>query len=110
MGPMPKYAPCCCAGTQGCCNLFVGHIFQSWGMLSSPAASTLAAQQGTCSAAGASDILGLECAGVVEVVGEGVTRIKKGDRVCALLDGRGEKRQGGADTDVVRQCWSQQRS
>lgn len=64
----------------------------------------------SCSAAGASDILGLECAGIVEDVGEGVTRLQKGDRVCALLDGGGEERQGRADTDVVWQCWSQQRS
>ena len=108
MGPaaalMPNYALCCCAG-QGCCDLFVGHTFQSWGMRSFPAASTLEAQQGTCVTAGASDILGLECAGVVEDMGEGVTRIQKGDRVCALLDGGGEEQQGRADTDLVSQCW-----
>ena len=34
-------------------------------------------------------MMGLECAGVVESVGEGVTRIKKGDEVCALLAGGG---------------------
>lgn len=39
--------------------------------------------------AGASDILGLEVAGEVEAVGEGVTRWNKGDRVCALLGGGG---------------------
>lgn len=38
---------------------------------------------------GASEILGLECAGVVESVGEGVTRVAPGDRVCALLAGGG---------------------
>ncbi|MYE81251.1 MAG: NAD(P)H-quinone oxidoreductase [Gammaproteobacteria bacterium] len=38
---------------------------------------------------GASEILGLECAGVVESVGEGVTRVEAGDRVCALLAGGG---------------------
>ena len=38
---------------------------------------------------GASEILGLECAGVVESVGEGVTRVEPGDRVCALLAGGG---------------------
>jgi putative PIG3 family NAD(P)H quinone oxidoreductase len=39
--------------------------------------------------AGASQILGLECAGVVAEVGEGVTRYRVGDRVCALLAGGG---------------------
>lgn len=38
---------------------------------------------------GASDILGLECAGVVAAIGEGVSRYKKGDLVCALLAGGG---------------------
>lgn len=38
---------------------------------------------------GASDILGLECAGVVEAVGEGVDRWRPGDRVMALLAGGG---------------------
>ena len=38
---------------------------------------------------GASDILGLECAGVVESVGEGVERVRPGDEVCALLAGGG---------------------
>ena len=33
---------------------------------------------------GASEILGLECAGLVEAVGEGVTRVQPGDGVCAL--------------------------
>lgn len=27
----PNCAPCCCAGTQGRWNLFVGHVLQSWG-------------------------------------------------------------------------------
>jgi putative PIG3 family NAD(P)H quinone oxidoreductase len=44
---------------------------------------------------GASPILGLECAGVVEAVGEEVTRFKPGDEVCALLSG------GGYAEDVV---------
>ena len=38
---------------------------------------------------GASDILGLEVAGEVDQVGEGVTRWTAGDRVCALLGGGG---------------------
>ncbi|MCY4015030.1 MAG: NAD(P)H-quinone oxidoreductase [Gammaproteobacteria bacterium] len=38
---------------------------------------------------GASPILGLECAGVVKAVGEGVSRVKEGDEVCALLAGGG---------------------
>lgn len=38
---------------------------------------------------GASDILGLEIAGEVEAVGEGVERWGAGDRVCALLGGGG---------------------
>ena len=38
---------------------------------------------------GASKILGLECAGVVESVGEKVTGFKTGDEVCALLAGGG---------------------
>ena len=38
---------------------------------------------------GASPILGLECAGVVREVGEGVTRVRPGDEVCALLAGGG---------------------
>jgi tumor protein p53-inducible protein 3 len=38
---------------------------------------------------GASDILGLEVAGVIEQVGPNVTNWKKGDRVMALLDGGG---------------------
>lgn len=38
---------------------------------------------------GASPILGLECAGEVLEVGEGVTRVRPGDLVCALLYGGG---------------------
>ena len=38
---------------------------------------------------GASPILGLECAGEVVEVGEGVQRVKPGDPVCALLAGGG---------------------
>lgn len=39
--------------------------------------------------AGASNILGLEVAGEIEATGEGVTRWRVGDRVCALLGGGG---------------------
>ena len=38
---------------------------------------------------GASAIMGLECAGEVLEVGEGVTRVATGDAVCALLAGGG---------------------
>ncbi len=38
---------------------------------------------------GASPILGLECAGEVLEVGEGVSRVAPGDQVCALLAGGG---------------------
>jgi putative PIG3 family NAD(P)H quinone oxidoreductase len=38
---------------------------------------------------GASDIIGLECSGTIEAVGEGVTGHRVGDEVCALLAGGG---------------------
>ncbi len=38
---------------------------------------------------GASDLLGLEVAGSVAALGEGVTRFKLGDKVCALVNGGG---------------------
>ena len=38
---------------------------------------------------GASEIMGLECAGTIEAVGEKVTQWSEGDRVCALLAGGG---------------------
>ena len=38
---------------------------------------------------GASPIIGLECAGVVRDVADDVSRVKAGDRVCALLAGGG---------------------
>lgn len=38
---------------------------------------------------GASEVLGLECSGVIESIGEGVTEWKTGDEVCALLSGGG---------------------
>jgi NADPH2:quinone reductase len=39
--------------------------------------------------AGASEVMGLEMAGVIAELGPGVTRWKRGDRVCALLEGGG---------------------
>lgn len=39
--------------------------------------------------ADASDLLGLEAAGIVAAVGPGVTTLKEGDAVCALLHGGG---------------------
>jgi len=38
---------------------------------------------------GATDILGLECSGEIEAVGQGVTSLKPGAHVCALLTGGG---------------------
>jgi putative PIG3 family NAD(P)H quinone oxidoreductase len=38
---------------------------------------------------GASDVLGLECSGIVREVGEGVPEWARGDEVCALLAGGG---------------------
>ena len=38
---------------------------------------------------GASDVLGLECSGVISAVGEGVEGLSVGDEVCALLAGGG---------------------
>ncbi len=38
---------------------------------------------------GASEIIGLECSGTVEKLGEGVTHLKLGNQVCALLTGGG---------------------
>ncbi|WP_292050977.1 MULTISPECIES: NAD(P)H-quinone oxidoreductase [unclassified Brevundimonas] len=50
---------------------------------------------------GASDILGLEVAGEVEAIGEGVTRWTKGDRVCALLGGGGYAEYAVVDADIA---------
>lgn len=38
---------------------------------------------------GASDVLGLECSGTIDAVGEGVSEFAVGDEVCALLSGGG---------------------
>ncbi|WP_313405451.1 NAD(P)H-quinone oxidoreductase [Aeromicrobium sp.] len=38
---------------------------------------------------GTTDVIGLECSGVVAEVGEGVTGVSVGDEVCALLSGGG---------------------
>ena len=38
---------------------------------------------------GESEIMGLECSGIVEEIGKGVGRFQLGDRVCALLAGGG---------------------
>jgi putative PIG3 family NAD(P)H quinone oxidoreductase len=38
---------------------------------------------------GASDVLGLECSGIISEVGPGVTGWSEGDEVCALLSGGG---------------------
>ncbi|WP_426022765.1 NAD(P)H-quinone oxidoreductase [Brevundimonas sp. PWP3-1b1] len=50
---------------------------------------------------GASDILGLEIAGEIAGVGEGVTRWQVGDRVCALLGGGGYAEQAVVDARHV---------
>ena len=39
--------------------------------------------------AGSTPVLGLECSGTVEQVGDGVTQLKVGQQVCALLTGGG---------------------
>src|SRR3954463_3595328 len=43
---------------------------------------------------GASEVLGLECSGVVSELGEGVTEWSVGDEVCALLSGGGYAERG----------------
>lgn len=50
---------------------------------------------------GASDVLGLEVAGDIVGVGEGVTRWTVGDRVCALLGGGGYAEQAVVDARHV---------
>ena len=51
--------------------------------------------------ADAPSIMGLECAGIVEAIGEGVKRFKKGDRVCALLAGGGYAEYAAVDEGSV---------
>ena len=51
--------------------------------------------------AGASEILGLEVAGVIHDVAEGVTKYKKGDKVMALLDGGGYAQYAAAPEGFV---------
>lgn len=50
---------------------------------------------------GESDILGLECAGVVDALGDGVTSVKVGDRVMALLAGGGYAEQVVIPADMA---------
>jgi NADPH2:quinone reductase len=50
---------------------------------------------------GASEVLGLECAGIVEKVGESVGSFKVGDRVMALLTGGGFATYVNADAETV---------
>lgn len=50
---------------------------------------------------GASDVLGLEVAGEIDALGEGVARWKLGDRVCALLGGGGYAEMAVADARHV---------
>ncbi len=45
---------------------------------------------------GASDLLGLEVAGTVAALGDGVTRFEVGDKVCALVNGGGYAGYAGA--------------
>lgn len=51
--------------------------------------------------AGASSVLGLECAGEIASVGSGVSRWKPGDRVCALMAGGGYAQYAVAPADSV---------
>ncbi len=58
---------------------------------------------------GASEILGLEMAGVVEAMGNQVTGWRVGDRVCALLPGGGYAQQAVVPADMlmaVPEGWS----
>ena len=50
---------------------------------------------------GASDVLGLEMAGEIVAVGEGVDAWQKGDRVCALLPGGGYAEKAAVPADML---------
>lgn len=50
--------------------------------------------------AGASDIPGLEVAGLIDSVGPNVTRFKRGEHVCALLPGGGYAEYATASADI----------
>ena len=50
---------------------------------------------------GASEILGLEMAGVIEAVGDGVVDWQVGDRVCALLPGGGYAEKAAVPADML---------
>ena len=59
--------------------------------------------------AGASEILGLEMAGVIEAVGADVTDWQIGDRVCALLPGGGYAEKAAVPADMLMRlpdAWS----
>jgi putative PIG3 family NAD(P)H quinone oxidoreductase len=51
--------------------------------------------------AGASEILGLECAGTIEKVGKNVTQWHIGDKICALLSGGGYAEYAVADQGSI---------
>lgn len=64
-------------------------------------ADLLQAQGGYPPPPGASEVLGLEMAGVVAAVGEEVTNWRVGDRVCALLPGGGYAAQAAVHQDML---------
>lgn len=54
---------------------------------------------------GASDVLGLEAAGIVVATGDAVERVRVGDRVCTLLPGGGYATHVVAPADLVIPVW-----